>query len=126
MNKKTGATTFQVYNSIYYKGSGWKFYNRVNYETPDGPKSKKLTVIDRDVDCTGSRYGGCTHNEHVAFTVDAALLETIANKYRPSMRAAWKYKVIPKAGDDYNNGLLPAEIVAIVEVVAEYKEVNGL
>ena len=126
VDKKTGVTTFQVYNSIYYKGSGWRFYNRVNYETPNGPKSKEVTVIARDVDCTGSRYGGCTYNEHIAFTVDQALLETIASKCRPGLRAAWKYKIIPKAGEDYNDGLLPAEIAALVEIVNEYKKSNGL
>ena len=94
--------------------------------TPEGPKSKKITVIDRDVDCTNSRYGGCTHNEHVAFTVDEQLFETIANKYKPGIRVAWKYKIIPKAGEDYNDGLLPAEIAAIVETVAEYKRSKGL
>lgn len=126
VDKKTGLTTFQVYNSIYYKGSGWKFYNRVNYETPSGPKSTKVTVITRDVDCTGSRYGGCTHNEHVAFSVDYALLCTIASKYGPGVRAVWKYKIIPKAGDDYKDGLLPAEIAALVEMVNEYKKSKGL
>lgn len=126
VDKKTGIATFQVYNSIYYQGYGWKFYNRVNYETPDGPNSKKVTVIDRNVDCTSYRYGGCTYNEHVAFTVDQTLLETIVRTYKAGIRTVWKYKIIPKAGEDYKAGLLPAEIAAIVEAVAEYKKSKGL
>jgi hypothetical protein len=122
VHKKTGITAFQVYNSIYYTGSGWRFYQRVNHETPSGPKSKEVTVIARDVNCTN----GCIYNEHVAFSVDQALLETIANKYSQGIQVDWQYKIMPKAGGDYRDGLLPAEIAALVEMVNEYKKSKGL
>ncbi len=56
INKKTGQTSFQVYQSIYYQGSGWNFYQTANFETPSGPKSVSATIINRDVDCKNSLY----------------------------------------------------------------------
>ena len=37
IDKKTGNVTYQVYQSIYYQASDWRFYRKV--ETPDGPES---------------------------------------------------------------------------------------
>lgn len=58
IDKKTGKTSFQLYQVINYQGGGWNFYQTVNFETTSGPQSTPVTVISRDVDCTGSRYGG--------------------------------------------------------------------
>ena len=129
VDKKTGETRYQVYNVIYYKSSSWRFYYQANYETPNGPKTCQLTIISHDVDCTGSKYGGCTYNEHVAFLVEEELLRTIAEKYKtswqPGIKAAWRYKLKAKAGSDYQDGILPAEIVGLLERVDEYKKSKG-
>lgn len=125
IDKKTGKTSFQLYQVIYYQGSGWNFYQTVNFETPSGPQSKPVTVISRDVDCTGSRYSGCTYVEHVAFDVDESLLRTIAVNYSPGQRAGWKFKFTAKSGKDYNDGMLPAEIAGLLDKVDEYLNGKG-
>lgn len=126
VDKKTGATSYQVYNWIKYQGRGWRLYNQANYESMTGPKAKRLTVIARDVNCRGSRYGGCTHTEHVAFNIDEELIKVIADKYKPGMEVGWKYKLKCKAGKDWKDGMLFQEIVALYETVQAYKESKGL
>lgn len=126
IDKKSGKTSFQLYQAIYYQGSGWSFFQTVNFETPSGPQSKPVTVIKRDVDCTGSRYSGCTYVEHVAFDADESLLRTIAAKYSPGQSSGWKFKFIAKSGRDYNDGMLPAEIAGFLDRVDEYLAAKGL
>lgn len=125
INKKTGHTSFQLYQSIYYRGSGWNFYKAANFETPSGPKSVSATIISQDVDCKNSRYNGCTYNEHVAFDVDESLLRIIASKYSPGQRAGWKFKFTAKSGKDYNDGMLAAEVGGLLEKIDEYRTSHG-
>jgi hypothetical protein len=126
VDKKTGATTYQVYNWIRYQGSGWRYYNRANYETPDGPKSVPVKLIGRDVDCAGSRYGGCTYLEQVAFDLDEKLLKIMVGMYNPEKPGGWKFKLGSKAGGDFNDGILAQELVAIYETVEAFKKSEGL
>lgn len=125
IDKKTGATTIQAYNIVYY-GGGWRFYRSANYETPNGPTSVALTVMGRDVDCTGSRYGGCHYWEHVGFSVDEALLRIVAAKYVPGEARAWRYKLRAQAGQDYNDGILGAEVVGFLGAIDAYRSRKNL
>jgi hypothetical protein len=126
VDKKTGNTTIQLYQIIYYQGSGWNFYQTVNFETPTGPESRPATVIKRDVDCTGSRYSGCTYTEHVAFDVDERLLRTIAQRYQPGAMVGWKFKFSAKSGSDYNDGMLGAEIAGFLDALDSYRAGRSL
>jgi hypothetical protein len=126
IEKKSGKLTFQVYQVITYQGDGWKTFQSVNFETPNGPQSKPLIAIKHNVDCTGSRYSGCTFVEHVAFDVDENLLRIIARNYSPGQPVAWKFKLNAKSGEDYNDGILPAEVAGLLERVDEYVVGAGL
>lgn len=126
VEKKSGRTTIQLYQVIYYQGSGWNFYQTVNFETVTGPESRPLTIIKRDVDCTGSRYSGCTYVEHVAFDVNESLLRTIAERYQPGQLAGWKFKFSSKSGKEYNDGMLPAEVAGLLEALDGYRAARGL
>ncbi|HJV28862.1 MAG TPA: hypothetical protein VJ673_24515 [Aromatoleum sp.] len=126
IDKKSGKTTFQVYQVIYYQGSGWNFYQSVNFETPNGPVSVPVTVIDRSVECSGSRYGGCTYTEHIGFDLDESLLRTIAAGYQAGQPVAWKFKFNAKSGAEYRDGMLPAEIAGILDAVDGYRARRGL
>lgn len=125
IDKKTGATSFYVYNTLYYRGSGWHHYSTVNYETLDGVKTARLDRIGTDVDCSGSRYQGCTYNEHVGFTIDREILETVAALYKPGEKKALKYRLKGRTTEDYTDALLPAEIAGLLEAVDEYSRVKG-
>jgi hypothetical protein len=124
IDKKTGKTVFQLYQVIYYDGA-WNFFYTANFETPSGPQSKPVTVIERDVvDCSGRYYISCSYVEHVAFDIDESLLRTIAAKYAPGQHAAWKFKFDAKSGQEYKDGMLAAEIAGLLEKVDEYRGVK--
>lgn len=125
VDKKTGKTSFQLYQVLRYQGSGWNFYQTVNFESPSGPQSKPVTVISRDVDCAGSRYSGCTYTEHVAFNADESLLQAIATNYLPEKRVVWKFKFMAQSGQVHNDGMSSAEITGLLEKVDEYRNSKG-
>lgn len=126
IDKKTGNTTYQVYQTIYYQGRGWNFFNQVNYETPNGPVAEAVTKISSDVDCSGSRYGGCTYVERIAFDVDPELIALIANNYVFGHKNVWRFKYKAKSGTQYPDGLLPAEAAGLFDFVRDYKASRGL
>ncbi|MFQ5853328.1 MAG: hypothetical protein ACE5JU_22440 [Candidatus Binatia bacterium] len=119
-DKKTGKRSYYVHNIIRYRSSDWSFYSFVNYDAPDGSKLKRLIVIDRDAYCSEARKLGCTFVEHVGFDVDEALLTFIANEYQPGARLTWNYKLIPKNGEEYRDGILHAEVAGFLERVDDY------
>jgi hypothetical protein len=125
INKKTGATNYQVYQYVTYYGDGWAFFNLVNYETPNGPESKELDVISRDV-TSCSAYVGCGHVEHVAFSVEESLLREAASKYQPGNAQIWRFRLKAKSGAERDEGFVPAEIVALLKAVDDYKISKGL
>ena len=122
IDKKSGKTTIQVYQRITYEGD-WRYYRTVNYETPDGPVSTPVLSISRDVvTCAGSRYSGCTLSESFAFEVDETLLRTIAERYEPGAMAAWRFKYGAQAAEDWQDGLLPAEVVGFLRALDRTRE----
>lgn len=127
IDNKTGKTTIQLYEFVMYEGD-WRYYNRVNFETPSGPKSAQLTSIARNVvTCAGSRYGsGCTLSEHFAFDVDEELLRTIANGYQPGAEKMWKFKYGAQRAEDWQSGLLPAEAAGFIAALDAYRSSKGL
>lgn len=126
VDKKTGLTRIQLYQIIYYQGDSWRFYHTINYESPEGPQARPLVIIDRDVNCKFSRYGGCMYAEHVGLEVDEQFLRLIAAGYQPGQRTAWKFKFIAKSGNEYKDGLLPAEVAGFLDALDAYRGRNGL
>lgn len=133
INKKTGKRSYQVYQFISYQGRGWRFYNRVDYETPEGPRSKALTRFHEEVmNCSSSI--DCTYEEHVVFDVEEALLREIAER-SPEIQGklnaqgkiiAWSYKLYSKAGHELEYGLPPAEVAGLLERMDEYAKKHAL
>jgi hypothetical protein len=124
IDKKTGKLTAQVYQRMFYAGP-WRFYERADYETPDGPVSEPLTIISRDVaSCT--TYGGCSEIEQFGFTVPEALLRTYAARYTPGGRAGWRFKYEAKNAEDWHSGLMSSEIKGFLMAVDAYRAAHGL
>jgi aryl carrier-like protein len=124
IDKKSGRTTFQVYQVVHYMDSGWAFFEIVNYETPTGPQSVQLDVINRDVGGC-SRYLGCSYVETVGFNVDEALLRKIASLYAPGKLAAWKYRIKAKSGAQRDEGFVAAEVAGLLRAVDKYRASHG-
>lgn len=129
IDKKTGEVTYQVYQSIYYQASDWRFYLKANYETPGGSEfadAKLLKApIAHDFDCPDHTSSVCAYNEDVGFSVDRELLDSIANTYEPSKSVKWNFKFIPRDGEDFHDGLLVAEIVGFLQAVDSYTKTKG-
>ncbi len=133
INKKTGKRSYQVYQFISYQGRGWRFYNRVDYETPEGSRSNALTRFHKEaMNCSSSI--DCTYEEHVVFDVEEALLREIA-KRAPEIQGklnaqgkiiAWSYKLYSKAGHELEYGVPPAEVVGLLERMDEYAMKHAL
>lgn len=126
VHKDSGRTSFQLYQVIIYQGDGWRFYDTVSHETPSGPQSKSVTVIKRDVHCTGHRYSGCTYVETVAFDVEESLLRTFAAKYSPGGEAGWGFKFNARSGTWYMGRILYAETAGLLGAVDDYINSKGI
>ena len=128
IDKKTGNVTYQVYQSIYYQASDWRFYRKVNYETPDGPESVDAKFLRpplaHNFDCRTILHL-CAYNENVGFSVDRELLDRIASTYEPDKSVKWRFSFIPRVGDEFNDGLLVAEIIGFLQAVDSYKKSVG-
>jgi len=126
LNNQTGKRYYQVYQFVSYQGRGWRLYNRVNYETPEGTRSIPLKRYHRELkNCSSSR--DCTYEEHVVFDVEAALLRQIA-KLAPEAQgktnangkiAAFLYQLSSQDGHKKKYWLLPAEVAGLMEVMDE-------
>jgi len=129
IDKKTGNVTYQVYQSIYYQASAWRFYRKANYETPDGPESIDAKFLRpplaHNFDCPDHTSSACTYNENVGFSVDRDLLDRIASTYEPEKSVMWRFSFIPRVGDEFYGGLLVAEIVGFLQTVDSYKKSAG-
>jgi hypothetical protein len=125
IDKKTGKTRFQVYHVIRYRQRGRASYDSVNYETPDGPVSVTLTVINRSAELCRA-YQGCTYTEDFGFDVDEALLRTVAAHYAPGKVAIWKYRLKAKSGQERNDGFAVAEVAGMLAAVDRYRAAHGL
>ena len=127
LNNKTGKRHYQVYQFISYQGPGWRLYNRVNYETPEGTKSKPLISYHKELlNCSSSR--ACTYEEHVVFDIEEALLRQIAERAPETQGkttakgkvSAFLYKLSSKQGHNITYWLLPVEVAALMEKMDEY------
>lgn len=126
VDKKSGATTYQVYKFVKYYGQ-WVNFELVNYETDKGPVSKSLDVLSRNVlEC--NQLLGCLHEETVAWNVDETLLRWIASRYAPGEAAntIWRFRLKGKSGAQADYGFIPAEVAGLLLAVDNYKRQHGL
>jgi hypothetical protein len=127
IDKKTKAKTYQVYNVIYYAGSGtdfrWKHFNQAKYQTPEGDKSTPTTLIKKHEDCTAIQFHGqCLYSEHIIFKIDGELLRLLAKSYAlntPKERT-WQYQLISESGENRSDKLQIAEMAGLLEKMDEY------
>jgi len=126
VDKRTGAATFQVYTYVAYFAPGWHFYQTANYATPSGPTEVPVDVIDRHVIDCDAQAGGCDYSESVGFDVTEPFLKAIAATYSPGAGNPWLFKLNAKSGDEYKDGLMPAEIAGCLMAVDAYRASHKL
>ena len=119
IDKTTGNITYQINSLVQYKDHDKHLYKEVSYNTSTEHKTKDASILSHEISCLGSAYSGCTHTEHVAFTIDSTLLAEIASRYTEGSNNKWRYKLSPKKGRSYSAHLFIAEISALVEAARE-------
>jgi ligand-binding SRPBCC domain-containing protein len=127
-DKKTKVKTYQVYNVIYYAVSGVdskrKHFLKAKYQTEEGEKIISTNIIKEHEDCTALQFHGqCLYSEHVVFNIQGTLLRTLANSYAlntPNKNRSFRYQLISKSGENYDDKLQIAEIAGLVEKMDEY------
>jgi len=123
IDKKTGLTEYRLYHYIRYN-RGWRFYYQVNYETPNGPESKEVDSIARDV--LGCSQYGCRYAEHFAFDVAPELLKSIAAGYEAGRLNGWNMKFKAKDGSELPEIILAAEAAGLLKAVSDFKAKQGI
>ena len=127
VNKKTGVADIQVYLYVLYSG-GWRLYNSAFYEYSDGPREAKFIPISQEVlTCSAYGYGNnCSYVEQMAFSISENELRSIAALYAPGQQNAWKFKLKSKSGNEFPDGLLPAEVAGFLMALDEYRSAHNL
>jgi hypothetical protein len=125
IDKKSGATRFQVYHAMHYIARHRDSFITVNFETPTGPTTAPLTVIFRTRDdCR--RASGCLFDEVVGFDVDETLVRNLAARYVPGQAVAWHYRLKAHSGVTRDDGFVAAEIAGVLAAVDHYRAAHGL
>ena len=117
VDRKTGKKSIEVYAWIIYSGS-LRSYETATYETKDGPRSVPATPIGKQV--ANCAVGDCTYTEHLAFSVDEALLRELAAQPAAGKPKLWPFRFAAKSGPDYVAGLSNAEIAGFLAKMDEY------
>lgn len=123
VDRKTGATRYEVHQHIRYMGPR-REYHLVNYAAPDGVRQVKPLLAKHGSDyCPDSdNVMACSMAKHVAFTVDEAVLATVAARYRPGSGEGLSF-TLKDANErgDWHGGIVPAEAAGLLKAVADYR-----
>lgn len=99
-------TRYQIYVADYYDGE-WRFYSSAN--DSNGTRMD-VTLIDRKVGSC-SRYGGCSHFEHLALNVSREYLEA-------AVTTGISFQLSGKAGEQVFN-VPPMHVAGFLASVAK-------
>lgn len=121
IDKKSGVKSYQVYVALAHRSNNWLTPYQVNYGKP--LKTASAKKIHSDVDCTASKYSGCTYFEHFTFKPEESELRRIVEKAKPEdfKKATWKLRIKTQGGQDINEFIPLPEVIAFMEVMDSYK-----
>ncbi len=89
--REGGRKTYDAVVGVVYNGSTWARYGSARDEQA---RSLSTRVVDRDVRCSGSRYGGCTYSEILTVGLEESSLRQAAQAGTP-----YRFKVFGGTGD---------------------------
>ncbi len=122
IDKRTGATRYEVHQSLRYWGDRRDF-QAVHYQAADGLKKAPLTLARHGGDdCPNEEVmGACALTKRVVFEVDEPLLKMIAAGYMPGSRDGWAFKLKDRHGGDRTDLVAPAEAAGLIEAMTRYR-----
>jgi len=122
IDKRTGEKTYQCYVAMRHTMGDWARPYQANYGKP--LRTQDVRKVDSDVDCSGSDlYGSCKYEEHVVFEIhpDEVLriwMEVTPDDFKVKV---WRFRIKNQGTEDYDDGILLPEMLALVEVMNEYQ-----
>lgn len=120
VDKRTGATRFEVRQTLQYPGS-FRGYGEVSYQTSTWPASAPLIKVRDNAQNCALFEAGEVCFEEVTFAVDEAHLRQIAEGHASGSPGPWAFKF--KAGDvhEHRTAIARAEVVGLLRAVDDYK-----
>jgi len=118
VDRKTGATRFEVRQVLQYVGS-YRDFARVNYETAAWPATASLRKLDENQAACDAIDPQSSCYEEVAFVVDEAELRRLAAD--ADQGASWSFKFKPQQGREHRASLPKAEIAGLLGAVDAYR-----
>jgi hypothetical protein len=125
VDKRSGATTYQLYIDAGYTGHDRRHYDTINYFTPQGIQSAPVIKIARD---KGScpKNDECVHKEIVGFDMSESTVRQIAINYKPNAPNGWLFKLKGRiVGADQEDVIMPSEAAGLLLAVQAYKASLG-
>ncbi len=122
IDKKTGHKRFQVYVVMRHTLGDWAHPYQANYGRP--LRTTDVSKVGSDVDCSGSDiYGSCKYEEHVVFDIHPDEVLRIWTEATPEdfKTLVWKFRVKNQGTKDYDDGIPLPEMIALVDMMNEYK-----
>lgn len=124
IDRKTGATKFQIYFWARYLGE-WHSFSRFGYLENDEPVNSDLIQIDQQVGgCTS--YAGCYHIETVALPLSITAARNASKDAVAGVDASWMFKLYGKISGGWETGILKTEIAGALLAVDAYKAAHNL
>lgn len=123
VDKKTGATRFEVRQALRYWGAQ-RDYQQVHYIGPRGLQKVVLSEAQHGADVcpTTENMIDCPLSKTMAFEVDEHTVRKIAADYQPGTRQrSWAFKLKDQTGHDIHSGIVPAEAAGLLQAVDRYK-----
>ena len=123
INMKTGLTSYQVYNWIWYRTTdSWRFYNSASVVYKGKILDKNLDRIHTNVDCTRSLDSECTHYEIVTFMLTEKEYKVIIAAAQQNLDKALRYKLRSEAGVDHHAAISSKELIAFDQKLHEFRQ----
>lgn len=128
VDKRTGATRYEVHQFIRYAGPR-RAYTGVNYATADGLQHVKPLLAQHGADyCPDSETNlGCSLSKRIAFSVNEADLRAVAASYGTDRSPGLTFKLKDETGKDWRDGIAPAEVTGLLRAADAYRsKLNAL
>ncbi len=118
VDKKTGATTYEVRQSLRYWGLQ-RDYTDAHYVGPKGLQKVALSEARHGADVCPTTENNleCPLSKTMAFQVDEATMRQIA----ASGGNSWDFKLKDQTGHDIRTGIVPAEAAGLLQAVDSYR-----
>jgi hypothetical protein len=120
IDKKTGVKSYQVYVSLTHQNNQWLNPYQVNYGKP--LQTTSTIKVHSDVNCSSSKYVGCTYFEHFTFKPEISELRRV-EKAKPEdyKSKRWVLRIKTQAGKDIEEFIPLPEVAAFMEAMDGYK-----